>query len=209
VAGALDGSHVLVSPPLADEAAYVNRHHSHLINVLCVAGPQRQILYINASQTGRNHDSRVLQESTLWETFETRGQLPFPGAVLLGDSAYPLKEWLITPFLGDPIDPGRQRFNLSHSRTRCLIEQTFGLLKNRFSCLKTGLRVKDMALAAKIIVACAVLHNLCIMHGEQGAEEANSAAPNRSVEEDGQGQDRRGERRRLQLLEHFQRNNEN
>jgi len=54
---------------------------------------------------GRCHDSRVLRESSLWTAFEEQKLSPFPGAVILGDSAYPLTEWLITPFPGEP---GRQ-----------------------------------------------------------------------------------------------------
>jgi len=44
----------------------------------------------------------VLRESSLWTTFEEHQQRPFPEAVVLGDSAYPLTEWLITPFPGEP-----------------------------------------------------------------------------------------------------------
>ncbi len=45
---------------------------------------------------------QVLRESSLWDTFEG-GARPFPGAVILGDSAYPNRDWLVTPFPGDEV----------------------------------------------------------------------------------------------------------
>ena len=99
VGGAIDGCHVLVSPPKADKPAYMNRHHSTSLNVMAVAGPDLSFYYVETSSTGRNHDSKVLKNSSLWESME-RGEGPFPGAVLLGDSGYPLREWLITPYAG-------------------------------------------------------------------------------------------------------------
>ena len=165
---------------------------------------------MTANHGGRNHDSRVLQDSSLWQKFEVQKQLPFPGAVLLGDSGYPLREWLITPFLGDPEDPASQRFNSAHSKTRCIVEQTFGILKTRFYCLKTGLRIKDMTLAAKIIIACGVLHNICLLHGEvTSIDDMQLDGPNQHTEALLTNFDSREQCRRLQILNHFQRSQRN
>jgi len=59
VAGCLDGTHVLVAPPNDVEEGYINRHHSHSLNVLGVCGPDLRFYYINSSCPGRWHDSRV------------------------------------------------------------------------------------------------------------------------------------------------------
>jgi len=59
VAGCLDGTHVMVSPPKSDEEGFINRHHTHSINVVGVCGPNLRIYYINSSCPGRWHDSRV------------------------------------------------------------------------------------------------------------------------------------------------------
>jgi hypothetical protein len=59
------------------------------------------------------------------------------GAVLLGDSAYPLTEWLLTPFLGDP-QGAKGRYNRSQTSTRNVIERAFGVLKKRFLSLGSG-----------------------------------------------------------------------
>ncbi len=67
---------------------------------MAVAGPFLYFYYVETITTGRNHDSKVLKNSSLWASME-QGEGPFPGAVLLGDSGYPLREWLITPYPGE------------------------------------------------------------------------------------------------------------
>ena len=80
--------------------------------------------------------------------------------ILLGDSGYSLKRYLVTPFLA-PHNDAQNRYNTSLCRTRVLIEQTFGIIKRRFSCIQSGLRTNPHR-ACKIIVTCFVLHNIGI-----------------------------------------------
>ena len=63
-----------------------------------VEGANHYIFYINSRWPGSVNDSRVLRNSPLFETFEN-GWKPFPDAVLLGDSDFPLLDWLMTLFL--------------------------------------------------------------------------------------------------------------
>ena len=116
---------------------------------------------------GRWHDAKVLRQSQLRQTFEVEGLRLFPGAVILGDSAYPNREWLIPPFPGDP--PGaRGLFNRAHKRTRSFVERQIGILKNRFYLLRTGIRMKKAEDASKLIQVCVGLNNLCIRLGDDG-----------------------------------------
>jgi hypothetical protein len=104
-AGVIDGCHINISPPKKDKLSFLNHHHSTSINVLAVAGPDLSFYFVDASAPGRSHDSKVLKESALWTSMEA-GERPFPGGVLLGDSGYALRDWLITPF------PGRDQIHL-------------------------------------------------------------------------------------------------
>ena len=81
----------------------------------------------------------------------------------------------------------------------------------RFAVLRTGMRVKSMKLASKLIVCCAILHNLAIRHGddhddsEEDIEEpTRTLTPSDSlVDEDNLVEDRNGQFRRTRLLVHF------
>ena len=143
MAGCIDGTHVLVNPPAGDEGAYVNRHHSKSLNVAMVYRPDYSIYFCSSRCPGRWHDSRVLKESTLWTAFEENAQRPFPGAVILGDSAYTWNSWLIPPFRGD-VQGARLPFNEAHKKTRSTIERTTGVIKKGFYILPTGIRVRSI-----------------------------------------------------------------
>uniref|UniRef100_A0A915KJP1 FERM domain-containing protein n=1 Tax=Romanomermis culicivorax TaxID=13658 RepID=A0A915KJP1_ROMCU len=59
---------------------------------------------------------------------------PIPNAVLLGDSGYPIKQWLI-PLLFRPIMDAELKFNIMHKKMRRIIENSLGILKKPFACL--------------------------------------------------------------------------
>lgn len=50
--------------------------------------------------------------------------------VLLGDSAYPIRHYLLTPY-NKVTKPSQEWFNVAHKRTRVKVEQTIGILKGR------------------------------------------------------------------------------
>ena len=51
--------------------------------------------------------------------------------MLVGDSAYPFKNWLIKPFSNrGHLSPQKKRFNKKLSAVRSVIERAFGLLKD-------------------------------------------------------------------------------
>jgi len=85
---------------------------------------------------------------------------------LIGDLAYPLKQYLLVGFK----DNGRlsrreQKFNKAHSAARSTIERAFALLKGRWRRLKY-LDMSNISQIPRVIMACCVLHNICLMSND-------------------------------------------
>ena len=76
--------------------------------------------------------------------------------------------------------------------------------------MSTGLRVKEMDFASKLVVAAMILHNLCLRFGDHGEEEDDEDVdPPDNAHDEGEAEAGVGpgrERRRNQLLIFFQRN---
>ena len=80
---------------------------------------------------------------------------------LLGDSGYALHTWLMVPY-PERIGMTDQEvlFNFKHSGSRMIVECAFGRLKGRWRVLNDT-QICSPEFAAKVSLACAILHNLC------------------------------------------------
>ena len=113
---------------------------------------------IVARWPGSTHDARIFDNSQVCCQLEDSNE----GGYLLGDSGYPCKTYLVTPFT-NPRDSPERRFNVAHSKTRTTVERLFGVWKRRFPCVAAGLRTK-VETSLTIIIATAVLHNFARHH---------------------------------------------
>uniref|UniRef100_A0A3Q1ESG2 Putative nuclease HARBI1 n=1 Tax=Acanthochromis polyacanthus TaxID=80966 RepID=A0A3Q1ESG2_9TELE len=136
--GVIDCTHVHIQAPHEKEWEYINRKGRRSINIQLVG--DADLIITNCV-------------SALYRELQTNR----PDAIILGDSAYPLLPWLMTPFFA-ATTPAQARFNTAHCKTRCAIERLNGVLKRRFTCLNY-LRVEPQG-ACNIILACIALHNI-------------------------------------------------
>jgi hypothetical protein len=102
---------------------------------------------------------------------KTRMKRMFPAdSYILGDSAYPLPTWLMTPFRGSGhLSDKQNNYNYLHSSTRMAIERAFAILKGRFRRLK----YVDMDIVADIsdlVMTACVVHNICLASHEDTEE---------------------------------------
>ena len=152
--GLIDGTHVRIIAPSQHEDQFVNRTGYHSINVQVVVNADSQFINIVAKWPGSSHDSRVLKESEIFRHLE---QYNIDG-YLLGDSGYPCKKFLLTPYF-QPQSRQEIRYNRSHKVTRCGVEHTIGQWKRRFHCLHSEIRLLPK-ITCRVIISCGVLHNI-------------------------------------------------
>lgn len=79
---------------------------------------------------------------------------------MLGNAAYPLKLYLMTPF-SRALTHQQQIYNYRHNRVRRCIECTSGVLASRWRVLKTTIAT-DLETTGNIVLAAVALHNAVI-----------------------------------------------
>lgn len=160
--GAIDCSHVKIQSPGGDNAeTFRNRKQYFSFNVQTISDPCLKILDIVARWPGASHDAHIFRNSAIMNSFET-GR--YRNCVIVGDSGYPIKPYLITP-LRQPRNEAENLFNESQIRTRNVVERSYGVWKRRFPGLALGLRLKHTT-TQYVIVSTAVLHNIAVDENE-------------------------------------------
>nr|XP_011453793.2 putative nuclease HARBI1 isoform X1 [Crassostrea gigas] len=181
VIGAIDGFHIPIEAPLQNASSYYNRKKFHSIILQGVCKNDLLFTDINVGWPGRVHDAKVLRNSNLWEAgFEKCAHGRYH---ILGDAAYPLKQWLLTPHRDNGhLNQQQRRYNLQLSSKRQVIERAFALLKGRFRRLKYLNIKKEMDMCQTVVCTC-ILHNICILQNDRLDDIINVD----SDDEDGQG----------------------
>ncbi|XP_060064932.1 putative nuclease HARBI1 [Ylistrum balloti] len=166
ILGALDGTHIQIKAPQQHPQSYINRKNYHSIQLQAVCDSDMNFIHCFAGFPRKCHDARVLRNSDLWEEGL---QLCGPNHII-GDAAYPLRRWLMTPFKNTGHLTQEQRhYNYMHSSNRVVIERAFSLLKGRFRRLQ-NLDTNTVRTAVNIIMACCVLHNICLLSNDEVEE---------------------------------------
>ncbi|XP_025095646.1 uncharacterized protein LOC112564788 [Pomacea canaliculata] len=93
-ASCIDCTHIPIRRPSENEQIFVNRKGQHTINVQLMCDADLIIRHCVVNWPGSVHDARILRESSLFKAME-RNPRPLSG-IILGDSGYPLRDWLIT-----------------------------------------------------------------------------------------------------------------
>jgi nuclease HARBI1 len=158
----IDCTHIKISGQGGEDGElFRNRKQFFSINVQSVSSADLKFQDIVANWPGSCHDSHIFNQSRLKQRLES-GE--FQHGTILGDGGYKLESYLMTPFR-NPATGDEMRYNRVQILVRNTVEQKYGVWKRRFPCLVFGLRCK-LETSLVVIVACAVLHNICVHQGD-------------------------------------------
>lgn len=165
VIGALDAKHIPIPAPKIDRQSYVNRKAFYSVNLQAICDSNAIFLDVFTGWPGSSHDSRVWRNSPISNFLEQPNVIP-NNTHIIADSAYSLKPYLICPFRDNHhLTRAQKNFNTKLSAKRSVIERAFGLLTARFRRLKF-LNMSNLQEIPNVIIACCVLHNICIKHND-------------------------------------------
>jgi len=166
--GYLDGTDITLryGPSYYGES-YFNRKKQYALNMQGICDHERRFTYVAGGYPASVGDATVFNGTAFFK----RPNLFFsrPEEYILADKAYRATRRCITPYkepLASQERGGYKEFNLQLAEARVRIEQTFGILKNRWSSLRgVGIFIRkpeDHVRVFAWIMACIVLHNfLC------------------------------------------------
>ncbi|XP_067135134.1 putative nuclease HARBI1 [Centruroides vittatus] len=172
VVGAIDGTHIEIPAPQIHAVAYVNRHGYHSIILQAVCDNSMVFISCHAGECGRVHDAEVYARSTLSGKIAREAETMFPyDSHIVGDGAYPINKQLMKPYPDNGhLTATQVRYNNKLSSARSVIERSFAHLKGRWRRLHY-LDMSKMESIPSVVMACCVLHNICITRGDILQEE--------------------------------------
>ncbi|XP_064487595.1 putative nuclease HARBI1 [Ornithodoros turicata] len=169
VVGCIDGSYIKIQCTKKVAATYCNRHHYLSITLQAVCDKRRRFVDVLVGSSSRTHGARVFRQSSL--ATKLPGLCQGDKYHLLGDAANPLRQYLLTNYRDyRNLSKAQREFNKKFSATPVLIENAFSTLKKRFR-QPMYLELHTVDWLIKFILACCVLHNLCIDAGDTVPDE--------------------------------------
>jgi hypothetical protein len=166
----------------------IDRHGNPSIVLHAVVDSRMRFIHVDAGWAGSTHDARVFRHTTLVAEQLSRIEpfRPIPaGFYLLGDRAYPLASFMLTPIIA-PTGGQQKAFNFRHARTRVVVEQAFGRFKGMWRFFLKPQVMREPTV--KFLCAATVLHNMCIESYEDWPDPAEFVGSD-SDEEEGVGMD--------------------
>ncbi|KAK7944566.1 hypothetical protein WMY93_000294 [Mugilogobius chulae] len=169
--GAIDGKKVNIQAPANSGSQYFDYKLNFSIVLLALVDADSKFLAIQVGDYGRSSDGGVFANSDLGqgmerETLDVPASAPLPGAphlgplpfVMVGDAAFPLKQYLLRPYAVQDLNHDKRIFNYRLSRARMTVECAFGILSGRWRIFLRDINLHPRKVDTLIIAAC-ILHN--------------------------------------------------
>lgn len=164
--GAIDGKHIRITPPPHSGALYYNYKHFYSIVLMAVVNHNYEFIYVDAGKQGRISDGGVF-DATLFGQRLKNNSLNLPDAnendeglnfVFVADDAFPLHNNILKPLSQKNLTKEKRIYNYRISRTRNVVENTFGLISGVFRILHTPISIAPEKIKYIVLAIC-YLHN--------------------------------------------------
>ena len=166
--GAIDGLAVRIRCPsstvdgIEDCGNYYCRKGFYALNIQAICDSHKRIIWLSSGHKGSIHDSAAFAETLLIDLLKLKSEFLYKNRLfLIGDSAYTLASYLITPHDNADSQSMEDDFNYYHSSCRINIECSFGEIIMRWGIFWRKLQF-SLKETGKIINAAVLLHNFLI-----------------------------------------------
>ncbi|XP_014468367.1 PREDICTED: putative nuclease HARBI1 [Dinoponera quadriceps] len=163
IIGIIDGTHVNIPIPKKNPEAFVNLKGYHSVHLQAVCDHVGCFTNIYVGNMGSICDESAFSLSPLQEYINDTEKFP-NNTHLIGDTGYKLHQRLLTPYLNDgQLTECEKNYNSCHFASRMVIKKAFAHLRCRWKSLQRVLGITQMDYISCHILACCVLHNICLL----------------------------------------------
>lgn len=171
--GAIDGKHIAVKQPENTGSEFFNYKHYFSVLLLAVCDANYRFIYVDVGASGRAGDAGVFNDSSLNSALVNNSlNLPPPRSLpgiteskiqyhLVGDDAFCQTLTMMKPYPHRNLDAGKRVYNYRLSRARRVVENSFGILANRFRIFLTTINLQPDKVTNLILATCC-LHNYMV-----------------------------------------------
>ncbi|GFH49993.1 hypothetical protein CTEN210_06469 [Chaetoceros tenuissimus] len=143
----------------------------YAINVQAIVNKEKLVLWRSIKCKGSEHDSTAFKKTTLHNKLLSKFQeLLAMGFYIVGDSAYAIRSFLLTPFDNALPNSAKDSFNYHHSTCRIWVECAFGEIDMRWGIFWKPLQF-DLDKNLKVIDAAMRLHNYLVQNRDNATSE--------------------------------------
>ncbi|XP_068757488.1 uncharacterized protein [Montipora capricornis] len=145
VVATIDGTHIPIKVPQHNHEDYFNRKHFYSYVMQAVVDSHGLYLSVSTGYPGSLHDAQVLRLSEIFDAAEKKNIVMEPimdltGTVIqpliVGDSAYPLKTWLLCLVKDNrTLTREQKKCNKQLSKARIVSQHAIGKTKGRWRVL--------------------------------------------------------------------------
>ncbi|KAL8525610.1 hypothetical protein ACS0TY_015019 [Phlomoides rotata] len=172
--GAIDTTHISMQLTSSDQDAnyWLDRKEKHSMILQAIVDADMRFLDIVAGWPGKLNESTVHKSSNFFKKCQNgeilNGSTIFLseetelGEYIIGDQAFPLLPWLLTPYQGKKLSERKIDFNKRLIASQFVAHKAFVRLKETWKMIKGDLWRPDKNKLPRIILACCILHNILI-----------------------------------------------
>lgn len=172
--GAIDTTHISMQLTSSDQDAnyWLDKKEKHSMILQAIVDADMRFRDVVAGWPGQINDSLVLQSSNFFKKCQN-GEILNGGTIFLseetelgeyivGDQAFPLLPWLMTPFHGRKLSEGKIDFNKRLMASQFVAHKALVRLKETWKMIKGDLWRPDKHRLPRIVLVCCILHNIVI-----------------------------------------------
>ncbi|XP_020571718.1 protein ALP1-like [Phalaenopsis equestris] len=171
--GAIDTTHIMMCLPSADSSnkVWLDPEKNHSMLLQAVVDPEMRFRDIVTGWPGSMNEFAILHDSGFFKLCEKglrlngKTELKEGSEIreyIIGDSAFPLLHWLLTPYQGKELCASMVEFNKRHSATRIVAQRALARFKDMWRIIQGEMWRPDKHKLPRIILVCCILHNIVI-----------------------------------------------